>query len=71
MAKQDASDFGQEMLEMIRGFRCLGNSGKPDYTTDEIAEAIYSGRSDSSDVIRNAMAWYALESVARELNPDL
>ncbi len=37
LAKQSADDLGEEMLAMIRGFRCLGNSGKPDYTTDEIA----------------------------------
>ena len=72
MAKQDAADFGQDgMIEMIRGFRCLGNAGKPDYTQDEIAEAIYSGRGDCADLIRNALAWYALESVARELNPEI
>lgn len=71
MAKQDANDFGQEMLEMIRGFRCLGNNSKPDYSTDEIAEAIYAGRGECSDLIRNALAWYALETVARELNPDI
>lgn len=71
LAKQDADDFGTDMLAMIQGFRCLGNSGKPDYTIDEIAEALYSGRGECSDVIRNAMAWFALEEVARELNPDI
>ncbi len=71
MAKQMAEDLGEDMLAMVRGFRCLGNGGKPDYSADEIAEAIYAGRGECSDVIRNAMAWFALEETARELNPDL
>jgi len=71
LAKQMADDFGQDTLEMIRGFRCLGNNGKPDYSTTEIAEALYSGRGECADLIRNAMAWFALEEVARELNPDI
>lgn len=73
MAKQDSADFGQGVIEMIQCFRCLtaGNGGKPHYTQDEIAEALYSGRSEFADTIRNAMAWYALETVARELNPDI
>jgi len=71
LAQQMAEEFGQDMIEMIRGFRCISNQGKPDYSTSEIAEALYSGRGESADLIRNAMAWFALEEVARELNPDL
>jgi hypothetical protein len=67
LAKQMADDFGQSMIEMVKGFRCLNDA----YSADEIAEAIYSGRGEAADVIRNAMAWFALEEVARELNPDL
>lgn len=71
MAKQDSEEFGQGMLEMIQGFRCLGNAGKSDYSVDEIGEAIYSGRGECAEIIRNAMAWYALETIARELNPEI
>jgi len=67
LAKQQADDFGQGMLEMIQSFNCVGK----DYSMDEIGEALYSGRGESSTFIRNAMAWYALEEVARELNPEL
>lgn len=67
LAKQSASDFGQGMLEMIQSFGCVGK----DYSVDEIGEALYSGRGDASTTIRNAMAWFALEEVARELNPEL
>lgn len=71
MAKQMADELGESTIGMIRGFRCLGNAGKPDYTEDEIAEAIYSGRGECADVIRNALAWFALEEVAHELHPDV
>lgn len=67
MAEQDAKDFRQGMLEMVAGFRCLNG----EYSVDEIGEALYAGRGDASTQVRNAMAWYALESVARELNPEL
>ena len=67
MAQSDASGFGMGMLEIVKGFNCLNG----DYSVDEIGEALYSGRGDGSTQVRNAMAWYALESVARELNPGL
>lgn len=71
LAKQTANEMGEDMLAMIGGFRCLSNGGKPDYTATEIGEALFSGRGECADVIRNAMAWFALEEVARELNPDI
>ena len=67
LAKSMAEDFGQGMLEMIQGFRCLNG----EFSVDEIGEALYSGRGEYADTIRNAMAWFALEEVARELNPDI
>lgn len=36
----------------------------PDYSTDEIAEAIYRGTGDGAGIIKNALAWFALEEVA-------
>ena len=72
-----ASDLGESMLEMVQSFRCLGHQARftgawaCDYSTDEIAEALYSGRGEGAAYIRNAMAWFALEEVARELSPDL
>mgnify|MGYP003349736771 CR=1 FL=1 len=85
LAKQQADDFGQGMIAMIAGFNCLSSKvttnlylsnsprcyRKPDFSEDEIAEAIYSGRGESADTIRNALAWFALEEVARELNPEV
>lgn len=72
MAEEMASELGQGMLEMIAGFGCLVDSQrKPQYSVDEIGEAIYSGRGDAATQVRNAMAWFALEEVARELNPEI
>lgn len=71
LAGEMANELGEDMISMVAGFRCLGNNGKPDYSQTEIAEAIYSGRGECADVIRNAMSWFALEEVARELNPDV
>jgi len=67
LAETQADDFGMGMLEMIQGFGCLTDkrTNKPDYTLDEIAKAIYSGRGECVDQIQNAMAWYAGEEVCR------
>lgn len=68
LAKQMADDCGVDMLEMVAGFRCLkGMKLSP----TEVGEALFSGRGENSDSIRNAMAWFALEEIARELHPDL
>ena len=75
LAEQMASDMGEDMIAMISGFNCLssGHNGsrKPDYTPSEIGEALFSGRGDAAVRVRNAMAWFALEEVARELNPEI
>lgn len=71
LAEEMASDLGEDMLNMISHFRSLSNNNKPDYSQTEIAEALYSGRGECADMIRNAMAWFALEEIARELNPDI
>lgn len=68
LAEGMAEEFGQDMIEMISSFGCLKNDG---LGQSEIAEALYSGRGDCATTIRNAMAWFALEEVARELNPDI
>ena len=69
MAEEMADDFGQGVLEMVAGFRCLDKK----YTIDEIGRALFStiAKDDASGMIRNAMTWFALEEVARELNPDV
>ena len=65
LAAQQAADFGDSSeIEMILGFNCLRND---DLTISDIARALY-GRltdDDKKPMIYNALAWYALEEVAR------
>jgi len=68
LATAQAEDFGQGVLEMVAGFNCL----KPDATPDEAGRVLY-GNDDACDayaVIANALAWYALEEVARAVTDD-
>lgn len=62
LAKNQADDFGSEMLQMIAGFTCL----KTDVET--VADAIYNPRTKDDENVRNALAWYALEEVARSFS---
>ena len=59
LAKEQAEDIGQSVLEMIKGFRCLEGM-----TIDEIAEGIYTTGGDVQ--VANALAWFAAEEVCRE-----
>lgn len=64
---EDAKEYGMGMLEMVAGFNCL----KADkLSADQVAAAIHEETEDSTNV-QNALAWYALEEIARELCPDL
>ena len=65
--KEDADSMGEGgVISMLAGFKCLkGNS------QEEIADGLYNPRSDSRTNVFNALAWYACEEIARELNPDL
>ena len=65
LAAQQAADFGDSSeIEMILGFNCFRQD---DLTSSDIARALY-GRltdDDKKTMIYNALAWYALEEVAR------
>jgi hypothetical protein len=64
MAKEQASDFGTSVVEMIQSFGCFRNGSKPDEAS--ICTAIYGGRAqEDTDTVLNALAWYAGEEVAR------
>ena len=69
MAEEMAFSLGEDMLSMIQNFNCLSSgrypNRKPDYSQNEIAQAIYSGRGDCVTQIKNAMAWFAAEEVCR------
>jgi len=63
LAKEQASDFGSSVVEMIQNFGCFRND-KP--TESEICTALYGGRAeDGTRNVQNALAWYAGEEVAR------
>ncbi len=67
-ANQDSDEFGCDMLEMIAGFGCLKDMKLKPF---EVAQAIEGrGDNDNVDLVHNALAWYALEEVAREMCPD-
>lgn len=68
LAEELAEDCGEDMLTMIQGFNCLKEYG---LSPTEIGEAIWGGEGENAIIIRNALAWFALEEVAFELNPDL
>jgi hypothetical protein len=63
MAEQMADDVGYPgMLAMIASFGCLKDCK---FSQDEIAKALYTSKGEHTDGIQNAMAWFALEEVAR------
>ena len=64
--KDDAADLGVDPLKMVAGFGCLHG----EFPAFEIASVIHNDiddatRNDGAEThILNALAWYALESVA-------
>ena len=62
MLKDMGESLGENTLDMVAGFGCLRDMK---LSTDEIAEALYSGRGEYADTIKNAMAWFAAEEVCR------
>ena len=54
----DMMDIG--MFEMIAGFNCMRG-----FRVDEIAKALYTGKGDCAEQIKNCMAWFAGEEVCR------
>lgn len=58
-AKNLASDIGESLYKMIGGFNYLKIS------EGEAAEAIHNPRSEDRQSVFNALAWFAIEEVAR------
>lgn len=59
LLKQDADNMGGSMLQTLAGFNCLK------MRDDEAADGLYNSRSEYRTQVYNALAWYALEKVAR------
>jgi len=71
MAAEQADDLGEGTIALVRMFGCLTEKGKPQYTEEEVAQALYAPILLPIDSplanIYNALAWYALEEVGRAL----
>lgn len=63
LAKQQAEDFGVDLLTFFSGFNCF-----KELTKDEIARGLYSESKQDEDIktiVYNGLAWFALEEVCR------
>jgi hypothetical protein len=61
MVEEMADDLGETPTGLVKGFRCLNG----DYTESEIGRTLYGPRRQHDTQIANALAWFALEEVAR------
>lgn len=55
-----AEDLGENVLDMIGGFRCIEGS-----TSEEVGETLYGPKSKADTQVANCLAWYALEEVCQ------
>ena len=74
--EEDADDFGEEPDSIVMQFRCLNlsKSDREEWRTYQgaVNRLLYGNRKVGWDkqkeiLVANALAWYALESVAREM----
>jgi len=62
LCKDQANDIyghGMTIPGFIAGFNCVGCDA------EQVAIALYTGKGDNVTEVYNALAWYALEEVAR------
>jgi hypothetical protein len=57
-----ADEFGQDVISFVAGFNCLEDDRE---TRDEIGRCIYGKPNDDDTQVPNALAWFALEEMAR------
>lgn len=63
LAKEMAQEFGYNVIELVASFGCLKQYDKNELH-DDIANTLYNP-SKPNTIVANAMAWFALEEVAR------
>lgn len=64
LVEQASYEFDQSAFEFVRGFRCLQPVDRE--TDAQICRVLGGGRLRDGDlIVPNALAWYALEAVAR------
>jgi len=62
LVEQMADDMGESPTKLVSGFRCLNG----DYTESEVGKTLYGPKKSHDTQIANALAWFALEEVARQ-----
>ena len=69
LVKEYAQEFGQEPIEFVAGFNCLRHNDKQwqAETREEVARALYGNLKSDDTQVPNALAWFAVEEVARAL----
>ena len=55
-----AQDIGEEPMQLVRSFNCLKDS-----TESEVGLTLYGQKHQHDTQVANALAWFALEEVAR------
>jgi len=60
--EEDSDNFGQSVADMVCGFNCF-----KEYTPNEILAGLYE-RGENVTTVYNGLSWYALESVASQLD---
>lgn len=69
--REDAPDLGSESaFALVKSFRCLQPVDAE--REESIMRCLCGARLRDDDTqVANALAWYAAEEIARELNPDI
>ena len=63
LVEEMASDMGESPTKLVAGFRCLNG----DYSEAEVGRTLYGPKKVHDEQIANALAWFALEEVARNV----
>ena len=69
LAESEAFYFGEnDILSFFSSFNCMKSL---DISETELAKALFTGKGEQVDQILNCLAWYAAETVAREIHDIL
>jgi len=60
LASEMASSMGEEVVGMVKSFRCLNDS-----TEVEVGATLFGNKAKHDTHVANALAWFALEEVCR------
>ena len=63
LVEEMAYEMGESPTHLVAGFRCLNG----DYSEAEVGRTLYGPKKGHDTQIANALAWFALEEVARNV----